>query len=260
MIYNYAGNKILNDFADDMTFESAYDATSHTYYTVLRIAKQRRDGTMQFPFARVPGGTQKTAYELEQSEPWELIINAGLDMTEGLYIENGIVIRDTAADVHVGLMPLTIDSNGDLGYEDADTTGKGASYVANGIVSAVCGFFPIIENYEDYSYPTDIYNTDTERWQHAQRQIIGQYGNGDYCIITSEGRNFHNSVGLTMTDAQRVCKGLGLKFAYNLDGGGSTELMIKRKMVNLVYEGTTGRVRDSFIVFNGTTTFQVPQY
>ena len=75
-------------------------------------------------------------------------------------------------------------------------------------------------------------------------------------LLTSEGRSFDNSVGLTMGDAQRICKTLGVKFAYNLDGGGSTQTVIGKRIVNSVYEGTSGRKRGTFIVFNGTTVFR----
>jgi hypothetical protein len=119
----------------------------------------------------------------------------------------------------------------------------------NGIVSALCGFLPIIVNYEDVESVTT--NSDT----HAPRQIIGQWGNGDYAIITCEGRDFHNSDGWTLDEAKNICRKHGLKFAYNLDGGGSTETMLGLKHINTIYEGATGRKVPTFIVFNGTDKF-----
>jgi exopolysaccharide biosynthesis protein len=61
-----------------------------------------------------------------------------------------------------------------------------------------------------------------------------------------------------MADAQRICKELGVKFAYNLDGGGSTQTVYGKKIVNSIYEGTTGRKRGTFIVFNGTSQYDIP--
>ena len=58
--------------------------------------------------------------------------------------------------------------------------------------------------------------------------------------------------------AQTVCKKLGLKFAYNLDGGGSTETMFCGKHFNTIYENVTGRKVPTFIVFNGGTVFDIP--
>lgn len=256
-IYDYLGKQqnTQDSFADNVAISYGFDETSHTNYTVFRINKKRVDGTLQFPFLRrvVP---RSTAIELANSEGWVYVTNGGVGT--GLVIENSVVIQDDSLPVEVGALPLSINQSGDLGYLEADTIGKGQTYVNQGVVSAFCGFFPVIVDYENFNYPTDIPGTDTEAWQHAQRQIIGQFGNGDYLFIVSEGRSFDNSVGFTMSDVQRVCKKLGAKFAYNLDGGGSTQTVIGKRQVNQVYEGTSGRLRGTFLVFNGTDTFNIP--
>lgn len=261
-IYNYNG-RLLNqgDFYRNITLD--YGRSSNTSYTVMRIFKKRIDGNYQYPFVRdrfrynspeQSESNQRSAYGLALEEGWYIVTNAGL--WEGLSIENGILINDEAAERHAGAMPLTIDSNGDLGYTDADTTGKGQSLINNGIVSAICGFYPIIDNYENFDYPTEVGGSVGSI--RAQRSVIGQFENGDYCIITGEGRGFANSDGFTISDLQTICKGLGLRFAYNLDGGGSTQAVLGLKNLNHVYEGTTGRILGSCIVFNGTNTFSIP--
>lgn len=262
--YNYLGEALnLQDlFYENTNF--TYGRINNTNYTIMRIFKKRLDGNSQYPFVRniyipyqKPG---QTAYELANSEGWYLVINGGIG--DGLVIENGVVITDKASgDLlgQVGAMPLTINANGDLGYVEADTTGKGESYVANGIVSAVCGFFPIITNYENFQYPTDIPHTfDDPTWVNCQRNVIGQFENGDYCIITGEGRSFANSTGFTIAQLQDLCKSIGLKFAYDLDGGGSTETVLGKKLINQVYEGTTGRTLATAIVFNGLNQYLIP--
>ena len=253
-LYNKDGG-IINAqsvFNDNINYRYEFDDVSSTNYAVFRINKKRIDGTLQYPFARYVS-TRTTAKLLAENEGWLFVVNGGIGT--GLIIENSVVIDDTESSAHPGTLPLSINSSGDLGYLEADTTGKGATYVSQGIVSALCGFYPIIDNYNEFNYPTDIPGTDSQDWQYAQRQIIGQFGNGDYMFLVSEGRSFDNSVGLTMADAQRVCKKLGVKFAYNLDGGGSTQTVIGDRNVNLIYEGTSGRTRGTFFVFNGTTTF-----
>lgn len=258
-MFDYLGNPVDGNilFDGNMTMDYAFDSTSGTNYTALRIFKRRRDGTNQYPFVRKVPSQTYSALDLGVAEGWELVINAG--MGQGIVIENGVVITDESAVKHAGAMPLTIDGSGDLWYAEADTTGKGAQMVTDGIVSAVCGFFPIIVNFEDYDYPKDIPETiELPGWVHAQRQIIGQYGNGDYAILTCDGRNFNNSTGWSIEEAQSICKELGIKFAYNLDGGGSTGVVLRKKQLNLIYEGTTGRKMPTFIVFNGTTQFGIP--
>lgn len=262
--YDYNGAPLNSK---DLFYENtkfSYGRVNNTNYTIMRIFKKRLDGNNQYPFVRniyipyqKPG---QTAYELANSEGWFLVTNGGIG--DGLTIENGVVITDkSSGDLlgQVGAMPLTINTSGDLGYVDADTTGKGAQIVNSGVVSAVCGFFPIIDNYENFSYPTDIPHTfDDPNWVNCQRNVIGQFENGDYCIITGEGRNYANSVGFTIPQLQDLCKSIGLKFAYDLDGGGSTQSVLGKKLINHAYEGTTGRTLATAIVFNGKNTYQVP--
>lgn len=259
-LYNYQGQKVNSiDERNRLILENTtidYGYYAGTFYSLTHVNKKRTDGTMQYPFVRyIPGRT--TAHELAEAENWGLIFNGGVGT--GLGIENSILITDDPDTDTPGTLSLTIDRNGDLSYVEANTAGKGQEYIANGIVSATCGFFPLIENYEDFDYPTDIPGTETPSWQMAQRQIIGQYANGDYAFITSDGRGFNNSLGFTMEEAQALCKTLGLKFAFNLDGGGSTQTVVRRRNMNLIYEGTYGRKRGYFIVFNGTTQFGIPE-
>lgn len=211
-LYDAFGKKVSSlDGGEDMAFyetvsvEYGRYAPANTNYIVTRVFKKRPDGTFQYPFVRdrfrykspeQNESNQRTAYGLALEEGWYLVINAGL--WEGLSIENGVLINDEAAEQHAGAMPLTIDSNGDLGYTDADTTGKGQSLINNGIVSAICGFFPIIVDYDNYNCP-NINGHSVATSERAQRNVIGQFENGDYCIITAEGRNYANSTGFTIT-------------------------------------------------------------
>lgn len=256
--YDYKG-KNLNEadiFFQTVSVEYGRYAPANTNYIVTRVFKKRPDGTFQYPFARDvwAGGTRggKSCYQLATAEGWYLALNGGLN--EGLCIENGILITDVAATTHAGSIPLTIDANGDLGYVASNTTGTGQSLINNGIVSAVCGFSPIINNYVNFDYSSTLLDDITP----AQRNIIGQFENGDYCIITGEGRNFANSTGFTMPQMQDFCKSLGLKFAYCLDGGGSTQTVLGLKNLNHIYENDTGRTLASAIVFNGKSTYEPP--
>ena len=260
-LYNISGgivyNSDISNFSDNMELDYELDATSNANYTVMRIYQTKRDGTKQYPFVRSPG--RMSALDLAEEEGWLVTINAGLGVDasqpiDGVVIENGVVINNSPATYHVGAEPITIDSNGMLNYANADATGE--ALLSAGAVSATCGFCPIIVNYQDVTFPTVEHVSHFT--QNAQRQIIGQFGNGDYAIVTCEGRDYDHSDGWTLAEAQVICKKLGLKFAYNLDGGGSTETVLGKKQLNTIYEGTTGRLVPTFIVFNGTTEFSIP--
>lgn len=252
------GESSLNTFIQNSDIDHAYDPDSGAYYTVIRIYKQKMDGSYQYPFVYAPtynGDYGTTAINLAENEGFLLTANAGIftmsspPVPDGILIQNSEVLANAPSTTHPNCKPLTIDKNGDLGFAAYDADAN--NLVAAGIVSAVCGFMPIIENFE--AVPSTDWNSVSHYNENAQRQIIGQWGNGDYAIVTCEGRGYHGSDGWTIEEAQAVCQKLGLKFAYNLDGGGSTETMLGLKPINTVYEGSTGRVVPTFIVFNGST-------
>lgn len=263
--YDITGKKIgdvANSFAENMHLDYAFDANTDANYTVLRVFKNKTDGSKQYPFVYVPNGanagTQSTL-QMNLQKKFCAAINGGVFYTDtekrnkprGVVVQNGSLIQQGVSESRI--FPLIIDSNGDLSYAQPDA--DGASLISSGAVSVVSGWAPIIIDYDDASLViSGAYHDDTN----AQRQIIGQFGNGDYAIITCEGRNYDHSDGWTIDEAITVCKKLGLKFAYNLDGGGSTETVIGKKQINTIYEGTYGRIVPTYIVFNGTDTFGIP--
>lgn len=258
-VYSLNGSKLgdvtfendSNIFSSNMHIDYKFDASGNANYTVIRIFKNRLDGSVQYPFVFCPNkmnaATQSTL-SMNKQKGFPIAINAGILDTStlkplGVVVENGVAVRNS----ELGYTALTIDQNGDLGITNETDA---ATIINNGIVSALVGVGnnPIINNYE---IPNGIFLNDN-----AQRQIIGQFGNGDYAIITCEGRNFDHSDGWTIAEAQRVCQEFGLKFAYNLDGGGSTETVIYKKQLNTIYEGSYGRIIGTYIVFNGTNEFK----
>lgn len=257
-----AGSSTLDNFLNNIDIDYGFDFETNANYTVIRIYKNKIDGTKQYPFVYAPNGINAgtmSTYDLSIKENWFLAINSGIFNTttlkpDGLVIQNGAIIQNGPSIIHQGCKPLTINNNGDLSY--AETNVDASVLINQGIVSAVAGFMPIIIDYQ--AIPSNQWNSIEHYTQNAQRQIIGQFGNGDYAIVTCEGRNFQNSDGWTIAEAQNVCQKLGLKFAYNLDGGGSTETMLGKKHFNTIYERVTGRIVPTFIVFNGKDTFSKP--
>lgn len=265
-VYDITGNKIGdldNSFADNMQLDYRFDEATNANYTVLRIFKVKLDGTKQYPFVYVPNGTgaaTQSTLQMNIEKKFNVAINGGVftmssdsdnGKPRGVIVQDGNLIQQGTSSSRI--FPLVIDSNGDLGYAQPDASGT--ELIANGAVSVLSGWAPIIINYDDASLViSGAYHDDTN----AQRQILGQFGNGDYAIITCEGRNYDHSDGWTIDEAITVCKEIGLRFAYNLDGGGSTETVIGKKQINTIYEGTYGRIVPTYVVFNGTDAFGVP--
>lgn len=79
------------------------------------------------------------------------------------------------------------------------------------------------------------------------RSIIGHTKGGLVALVTIDGRSVH-SVGATMTEAAKIAHSLGLVNAVNLDGGGSTTLVVNRKVVNKIAGRAQRQVSDAIVL------------
>lgn len=75
---------------------------------------------------------------------------------------------------------------------------------------------------------------DDLRLQYANRTMIGQKGNLWYLIV-ADGRTTSDK-GLNAEEQQKLCLDLGLDWAVNLDGGGSSEMFIDNSIVTSNYK------------------------
>jgi len=64
------------------------------------------------------------------------------------------------------------------------------------------------------------------------RTMIGRDGAGDTWLVTVDGRQPGHSVGMTLPELIAFARKLGLVDALNLDGGGSTTMVVKGEVVN----------------------------
>ena len=198
-----------------------YLSEYNTKYIFIHIPLINSNGSHKIPFVYAPNGLSrgtKSAVDLVKETNFTICINAGLFNPafdtyepEGLIIENGAIIQNKPAVRYPDSKPLTIDSNGLLSY--VEPTVDANELVANGITSAVCGFMPIVVD------GNPVARTEWTCVPHYnglhQRQVIGQFENGDYAIITCEGRGYNESEGWTIAQTQEICIKHGLKFAYN---------------------------------------------
>lgn len=279
MVYDINGDVITESrtpadrFSELINFNYQRDETSGAFYTVLNVPMTNNEGEKQYPFViwpNYPNGGIQSAMQMNSVKKYLVAVNggryntpygAGVTLTglpKGTVIQNSVVLQQGASGNYNSTMDvvLTINSNGRLGY--ADPLDSASGLVSNGIVSAVTGFVPILsgyENIEDVVDGTPEWIGYIDREDDTQHQIIGQYDNGDYAIITTEARDYQGGNWFTVKQAQTLCKQLGLKDAFMLDGGGSTETVVGQRQLNPFYDNTLGRVNPTFIVFNGTTMF-----
>jgi hypothetical protein len=81
------------------------------------------------------------------------------------------------------------------------------------------------------------------------RTVIGIDRGGFIWLAAIDGRQPEYSVGMTFADLERLCDRLDLTDALNLDGGGSTTMVVNGRIVNKPSDATGPRpVSDAILV------------
>ncbi|MDD2574249.1 MAG: phosphodiester glycosidase family protein [Bacillota bacterium] len=89
-----------------------------------------------------------------------------------------------------------------------------------------------------------------EDWKttNQPRTIIGKYANDDLIMIVIDGRQGDWSVGVTLEHLQDKLLELGVKEAYNLDGGGSSAMYFNGVVLNRPSDGKERPVVNNIVV------------
>ncbi len=77
------------------------------------------------------------------------------------------------------------------------------------------------------------------------RTIIGMVEPGHYMFVLIDGRQDGYSDGMSYVQMSELCKRLGMKVAYNLDGGQTSQMFLNSENVNQPYNG--GRVTSDIV-------------
>src|SRR5690606_8524931 len=80
------------------------------------------------------------------------------------------------------------------------------------------------------------------------RTLVGTTRNGSLILATVDGRNPGVTVGANFHEAAQLMRWLGATQAINLDGGGSTAMVVKNKVVNKPSDGRERAVGDALLV------------
>mgnify|MGYP003192556523 FL=1 len=73
---------------------------------------------------------------------------------------------------------------------------------------------------------------DVKKQGRSPRCILGYYQPGHYCLIIIDGRQKGYSIGMNFDEMKELCTRMGLKDAYNLDGGGSAIMVFNGEIIN----------------------------
>lgn len=141
----------------------------------------------------------------------------------GYVIRNGKLYRDTSGNRDA----LVIQKNGEFKFVSESETS--ASELLQDGALQVFSFGPVLLNNGEIS----VGENDEVSMAMASnpRTAIGYLGNNHYVFVVSDGRT-SESAGLSLYELASFMKELGVKDAYNLDGGGSSTMVFKGEIIN----------------------------
>ena len=236
---------------------------TYTGCKIVTIPATLSDGTNIEPkvtltASTLGGSDMKSALEYATDNKMAVVMNAGLFNTstkvpKGQTIINGTSITNSPMTDDMGTAisdeesyPLCIGSSGELSAPYARSVDT-STMIADGVKYAVTGWCTLIENgaakYSDFNTVEIVHKNS------YSRQVIGQYEDGDYFILTTTSAD---KSGMTYAAINEILLALSKKvrFAYSLDGGGSAETVVDRSQINTIYEGTYGRKVPTLIYFD----------
>ena len=166
------------------------------------------------------------------------VINGGIYLVatgeaDGITIINGQILKNTgveqfAAEQYV----LGITKNGNMKAYINETA---ANILADGAIYALTGFVPLVQ---DGAPVADSVLAVCPHYNiRHPRQIVGVLSDGNYFTFCCDGRT-DNENGMTLKECvDTITHDLDVQFAFNLDGGGSTQTAVGKKQVNRVIDG-----------------------
>ena len=107
-------------------------------------------------------------------------------------------------------------------------------------------FVPLIVDYKPVG--EEVLQVVGNNVQKHPRQVIAQLDNLDLLILSCGGRGFDGE-GMTAEDMIRILLENKVKFAVNLDGGGSVSTVIRGELITkkIDNQGTEDRPRSNFL-------------
>lgn len=161
----------------------------------------------------------------------------------GYVIRNGVVYRGSAKGADV----LCVYANGTMEIvSDGDFTAD--ELVSKGVWQAFTFGPSLVEN---SSVTVGVNDEVGKAMASNPRTAIGMIDTNHFVFVVSDGRTSDSS-GLSLYELAQFMKGLGVKTAYNLDGGGSSTMYFNGNVINNPTSGRSIKERGvSDIVYIG---------
>lgn len=168
--------------------------------------------------------------------------NGKVNEADGITIIDGNILRSTGVEQFaVEQYVLGIDANGHFKTYRNETA---ENILADGCIHAVTAFVPLVENGEAVN--NSVLSVCPHYNVKHPRQVIGRLKDGKYFTFACDGRT-DGEAGMTLAEViDTITADLPVEFAFNLDGGGSTQSVVGKKLVNRILDN---RAIPNVIVF-----------
>jgi hypothetical protein len=161
---------------------------------------------------------------------------------DGVVLSFGGTVLPSALDGLVAGQSVSFDTNFETSMGTSPDTWSEAEDIVGGAGLLVYKGKPVSDWTDEGLRP----GFTTER---HPRTMIGVSRDEVIWLITVDGRNPQVSVGMTFAELQRLALDLNLTYALNLDGGGSTTMVVQGNVVNHPSDPTgPRRVSDGIVV------------
>ncbi|MDO4484771.1 MAG: phosphodiester glycosidase family protein [Clostridia bacterium] len=148
--------------------------------------------------------------------------------SQGYIVRNGQLLRANFNEYAQWYDTLLIDDKGDFTIIKGLSEEKINAFEGNIMQAFTFGPGLVIDGVKCEEF---LLNNNTPN-KLTQRIGIAQMGPLSYMIVATEGPENKNSKGLTLPDFAQLMYDLGAKNAYNLDGGGSSAIILNNEKIN----------------------------
>lgn len=239
---------------DPVGVERRYDESSETYYFLTRIRHTDENGdVLKLKHAQAIEEDGETIPDFaSRVGNLRVAINASMGQSGlpegtkkpvGIQIVDGVIVQEVATSK---VFTLGIKADNELVAYPSGTTAQ--EILDDGAINALTAFIPLIEDHQRVS--DEVLETVGNLAVKHPRQVIAQFDNLDLMILSCGGRGFDGE-GMTALDLIRVLQAHedDVKFAFNLDGGGSVSTVIDGELITPKIDGngTLDRPRPNFL-------------
>lgn len=243
-------DKPAKGVAENVNMSKEYDEESKTTYYLTRIKNTDKDGKLiklRLAPANKPEGETATQFASRMNTAVTFNASMGLKnpppgtrQSVGIQIIDGEIVQELSTNAYT----LGIKDNNELVSYPPGTKAK--DILADGSKNALTAFIPLIQDHKEVS--EKLFKVAGNLILRHPRQAIAQFDNGDLLIFSTGGRGIDGE-GMTASDMIRIFKQLNVKFAFNLDGGGSVSTVIGDRLITkkIDGDGTKERPRPNFL-------------